>query len=211
MIGADASKSFSTAPGTAAIGRRWRMAAALAMVVWAVAPRDAVAQGFISPSVGYNFGGDTGCLSATNCEDKNWNLGVGVGALGSVVGFEFEVMYEDTFFGETESQATSLLTMMGNFMLAPKFGPVQPYGLVGVGLMKTSLETVGNLAEDDQSQIGWDIGGGLMIFFGRHVGVRGDLRYYHSFEVFDLFGFELPGGEDKLDFGRASFGMVFKF
>ena len=44
------------------------------------------AQGFVSPFIGYNFGGDSGCVEITNCEDKNLNWGVGVGALGSIFG-----------------------------------------------------------------------------------------------------------------------------
>ena len=53
-------------------------------------------------------------------------------------------------------------TVMGNFMLAPKIGPVQPYGLAGLGLIRTSVEGVGT--SDDKNQIGWDLGGGLMVF-----------------------------------------------
>jgi opacity protein-like surface antigen len=174
--------------------------------------RESAAQGFISPSVGYNFGGNAGCQSATDCEDRNWNLGIAIGALGGVAGFEFELMHDDAFFGETEDRSASVLTMMGNFLLAPKFGPIQPYGLVGMGAIKTSLEIAGDAVEEESTQVGWDIGGGLIIFFGQHVGVRGDLRYYHSFQVLDLFGLDLPfDDEEKLDFGRASAALVFKF
>jgi hypothetical protein len=174
--------------------------------------REAAAQGFISPSVGYNFGGNAGCRSATDCRDKNWNLGIGIGALGGIAGFEFELMYDDEFFGETGDQSSSVLTMMGNFMLAPKFGPIQPYGLVGMGAIKTSLEIAGDAVEEERTQFGWDIGGGLIIFFGEHVGLRGDLRYFHSFETLDLFDLNLPFDDDeRLDFGRASAAVVFKF
>ena len=73
--------------------RRFGLAAGAA--VWSmVLPCAAQAQGFISPSLGYNFGGDAGCRSATDCRDKNWNWGGSMGALGSVVGFETELTYE---------------------------------------------------------------------------------------------------------------------
>jgi len=73
--------------------RRFGLAAGAA--VWSmVLPCAAQAQGFISPSLGYNFGGDAGCRSATDCHDKNWNWGGSMGALGSVVGFETELTYE---------------------------------------------------------------------------------------------------------------------
>jgi opacity protein-like surface antigen len=102
---------------------------------------------------------------------------------------------------------------MGNFMLAPKIGPVQPYGLAGVGLIRTTVEGVAT--SNDQNQAGWDLGGGLMVFFGEHIGVRGDVRYYHSFQVLDFLNLpNLPSlglGGQKLDYGRAAAAVVFKF
>src|SRR6476620_9684941 len=86
----------------------------------------ASAQGFISPFLGYNFSGDAGCPQITNCEDKHANYGVSFGALGSVVGFEAEVARTNDSLGASSNQSTNVLTFMGNFMLAPKFGPIQP-------------------------------------------------------------------------------------
>jgi len=190
------------------IRRSWvRILAALILVGSA---RQANAQGFISPFIGYNFGGDAGCPEITNCEDKHVNYGVGFGALGSIVGFEAEIAHTSDFFGATPNQSTGVLTFMGNFMLAPKIGPIQPYGLGGIGLMRTTVESAGQ--NDDQNQIAWDIGGGLIGFFSAHVGVRGDIRYFHSFEVIDFSKFpNLPVRDTKLDFGRFSVAVVFKF
>jgi len=178
--------------------------------------RSAHAQGFISPFIGYNFGGDAGCPELLNCEDKRRDYGVSFGALGSIVGFEAEVGYTSNFFGQTSNETSNVLTFMANFMLAPKIGPVQPYGLAGVGLIRTSVEGLG--ASNDQNQAAWDVGGGLMIFFGEHIGVRGDVRYFHSFQVLDFVNVlnvpTLPTfglGGQKLDYGRASAAVVFKF
>jgi opacity protein-like surface antigen len=160
---------------------------------------------------GYNFGGDAGCPEITNCEDKAFNWGVGFGALGAVIGAELEFAYTDQFFGETPNQDSSVLTLMGNVMLAPKFGPVQPYGLAGVGLIKSSFDfTLSGITNDDNNQFGWDVGGGVMIFFSRHFGIRGDVRYYHSFQALEVIGLPFPDNA-KLDFGRAAGGVVFKF
>jgi opacity protein-like surface antigen len=168
------------------------------------------AQGFVSPFVGYNFGGDAGCPQITNCEDKRVNWGVGFGALGSVVGFEAEFGHTNDFFGATSNQSTDVLTFMGNFMLAPKFGPIQPYALTGIGLIRTSAEST--IDDESESQIGWDVGGGLMAFFTQHIGVRGDIRYFHSFQLLDLSKVPgLPISEKKLDFGRFAGAVVFKF
>jgi opacity protein-like surface antigen len=193
--------------------RRYSLAALFAVLFLFAGARPAHAQGFISPFIGYNFGGDSGCPEITNCDDKRTDYGVSFGALGSLVGIEFELGYTPNFFGETSGQTSNVLTFMGNFMLAPKIGPVQPYGLGGLGLIKTKVEGLG--ADNDQNQFGWDIGGGLMVFFGAHVGVRGDVRYFHSFQVLDFLNVAgLPAlglGGQKLDYGRAAAAIVFKF
>jgi opacity protein-like surface antigen len=174
--------------------------------------RTANAQGFVSPFIGYNFGGDAGCAQITNCEDKHANYGVSFGAVGSIVGFEAELAYTNDFFGQSPNQSSNVLTFMGNFMLAPKIGPVQPYGVAGVGLIRTSVST----SSSNQNQFGWDGGGGLMVFFSQHIGVRGEVRYYHSFQILNFLNLPpnspvLGLGGQKLDFGRVAAGVVFKF
>lgn len=182
----------------------------LVMLFALVRPPHARAQGFISPSFGYNFGGDSGCLEAFDCEDKNWNFAISAGALGGIVGFEAEWLNEPEFLGETLGESSEVMTVMGNFMLAPRISIVQPYGLVGIGLMRTTVEDV--LGENEsENQIGWNIGGGLMVFVHPNIAIKGDIRYYHSFEATDLLGIELNRDDNELDFGRAAFGVVFKF
>jgi len=188
--------------------RLWIPAMAVLAIIGSARP--ASAEGFISPFLGYNFGGDAGCPEITNCEDKHANYGVAFGALGSVVGFEAEFAHTNDFLGASSvTENTNVLTFMGDFMLAPKFGPIQPYGLAGIGLIRTSFEGGG----DDQNQAGYDLGGGSMAFFSSHVGIRGDVRYFHAFEVLDLSRFPSLNlnQETKLDFGRFSVAVVFKF
>ena len=59
-------------------------AAAIALVALMLVGRAAPvrAEGFVSPFVGYNFGGDSGCPQISNCDDKRLNAGVAIGALG---------------------------------------------------------------------------------------------------------------------------------
>jgi opacity protein-like surface antigen len=178
--------------------------------VGAVAPSAVYAQGFISPSLGYNFGGNVGCQSATDCNDKNWNWGGSIGALGSVVGFEAELTYEGEFNGDRPDRRTKVTTGMGNFMIAPKISIVQPYGLIGLGLIRTDVENKILNVSEAQNQFGWNIGGGVIIYLQRHVGLKGDIRYYHSVGSLNVLGFDVLGG-DKIDFGRVGLGMVFKF
>jgi opacity protein-like surface antigen len=194
--------------------RQVRQLLALVVLVTAfigVSAPPALAQGFISPSFGYNFKGDAGCRTATDCEDKNWSWGLALGLLGPVVGFEAELTYDDEFTGERPDESTSVLTMMGNFMVAPKISIVQPYLLGGIGLIKTDIEDRITSFSDSQNQIGWSVGGGLIVFVQQHIGLKGDIRYYHSFQALELLDVELSRDENKIDFGRASFGVVLKF
>src|SRR6185312_2319172 len=192
---------------TLIIRRPWIQVAAVLILVGTARP--ASAQGFVSPFIGYNFGGDSGCPEITNCEDKHVNWGLGFGALGGIVGFEAEVAKTSDFFGSTSNQSSDVLTFMGNFMLAPKIGPIQPYGEAGIGLIRTRVENAGE--DGDENQIGWDIGGGVIAFFNRHVGLRGDIRYFHSFQLLDTSKLpNLPINETKLNFGRFAGALVLK-
>ena len=194
----------------ASIVRKVFTTAALAAIILCGSSRAASAQAFISPFIGYNFGGDSGCPEINNCEDKTRNFGVAFGSIGSVVGAEAEFSFIDNFFGETPGQSSHVLTFMGNFMLAPKFGVIQPYGVIGVGLIQTKAEvSLGGILESNNNNFGWDIGGGIIGYFGDHVGIRGDLRYFHAFQDLEILGLELQ--DTKLDFGRLSGGVVFKF
>jgi opacity protein-like surface antigen len=187
----------------------WLVLALLSLGCFA-APADAHAQGFISPLIGFDFGGDSGCPTASDCEDKNSNIGVAFGSLGAV-GYEGELSYARNFFGETPGTSSNVLTFMNNLMIAPKIGAVRPYVLIGVGLIKTRVEfTVPSLLELDNNSFGWDFGGGLMVFFGDHIGIRGDLRKFKSFQTDDAIPF-LPFGDEKLGFNRAAAAVVFAF
>lgn len=168
------------------------------------------AQGYISPLIGYDFGGNSGCPAIDDCEDKNLNAGVAIGRMGAITGFEVELAYARNFFGEAPGLSSNVLTLMGNIMLNPDLDPFRPYVLVGLGLIRTQVElTPSGVLQTENSHFGWDIGGGLMIFFGDHVGIRGDVRYFHAFQDLDVLGFELSG--EQLDFGRAAGALVFRF
>ena len=179
--------------------------------ITAMAPASASAQGFISPFIGFNFGGDSGCITATNCEDRDSNFGVSGGKLWALGGLEVDFGYARNFFGEseTEDSETSVLTFMTNVVIGPKIGPVRPYILGGVGLIKSHVELTLGSVLDSSNNFGWDMGGGLMIMFGRHIGVRGDMRVFRTFDDVGLLGLELS--DTKLTFYRATGGVVFGF
>ena len=193
---------------TIAITRRLSVAAAMLLTL--TIPSLARADGFISPLIGFNFAGDANCPNVNGCEDKRLNFGVGLGAMNAVLGFEEEFAYARDFFGTAPGLKSSVFTLMSNVMVAPKVGPVRPYFLAGLGLIKTHVDfTTATLLSTDNNNFGWDIGGGVMITVVPHVAVRGDIRYFHSFQDMGFVGFTLSGS--KLDFGRAAAALTFTF
>jgi len=51
-------------------------------------PQAARADGFITPFIGFNFGGDSAnCISVTNCDEKRTNWGVSLGTTHGIFGF----------------------------------------------------------------------------------------------------------------------------
>ena len=111
--------------------------------------------------------------------------------------------------GELPGVDNSVLTLMTNVIVGPKIGAIRPFVLGGVGLIKSHVEFTAGSLLDSSNDFGWNIGGGVMLMFGDHVGVRGDLRRFKSFSEFDILGFGLA--DEKLSFSRASGGVVFAF
>ncbi len=168
------------------------------------------AEGFISPFAGYDFGGDTKCPQLTNCADTRLNTGVSLGVMGHVLGLEEEFAYAPDFFGVTPGLSSSVVTLMTNLMVVPKIGRVRPYVLAGVGAVKTHVAlNTASLLTTDNTAIGWDMGGGVIVSLGRHVGVRGDLRYFRGFKDIAIAGLTLTNS--TLTFGRGSLGLVLSF
>ncbi len=177
-------------------------------LVLAGVPSAARAQGYIAPFLGVNFGGDAGCPTLSDCDDKSYDMGVAIGSAGALLGFEEEFAYAKHFFGEDPAQSTSVLTLMSNLVVGPRIGIVRPYGLIGIGIIKTRVElTLSDFVESD-TNLGWNVGGGLEIS-GRHVGVRGDVRYFHGFQDVDVPF--LPDSSLALDYGRAAAALVLRF
>jgi opacity protein-like surface antigen len=178
-------------------------------VVLTLVPTPVAAQGFISPFIGFDYGGDSGCPTASNCEDKHSNLGVAGGKLGAIAGAEVEFGYARDFFGDTPGVDSSVLTLMTNVIVGPRIGVIRPFVLGGVGLIKSHVELDAGSLLDSSNNFGWNLGGGVMLMFGDHLGVRGDIRRFKSFQDISILGFDLS--EEKLTFNRASAGLVLAF
>lgn len=191
--------------------RYWSALVALSAALVAASATDARAQGFIAPLIGYDFGGDASCPQISNCQDKRMNYGVALGKMGPIFGFEEEFAYAKDFFGTSPAMNnSSVFTAMSNVMVVPRIGPVRPYLLGGMGLIKSHAEfTAVSLLTSDNNSFGWDVGGGVIALATPHVGVRGDIRYFHAFQDATIVGFIVQN--PKLDFGRASVALVLAF
>lgn len=185
------------------------VAVILAFGALALTPTPAAAQEFISPFIGFNYGGDSGCPTATNCENKHSNLGVSFGKLGAIGGGEFEFAYARNFFGDTPGVDNNVLTLFGNVIVGPKLGPIRPFVTGGLGLIKSHVELTAGSLIDSSNNFGWDLGGGLMLMFGDHFGVRGDIKRFRSFQDQSILGFDLAN--EKLSFNRATAAVVLAF
>lgn len=162
---------------------------------------------YISPFMGWHYGGDAICQTATECDDKTSDLGVVLGS-GAGVAFEEEFLYARRFFGDDPNVASSVVTAMSNIVVGPRIGFIRPYGLIGAGLIKARVKLkLEDLAEGDTG-LGWNIGGGVEVGSAR-LGLRADIRRMHSMKDLDLP--LLPVNGLKLDFSRASFGLVFRY
>ena len=57
----------------------------------------------------------------------------------------------------------------------------------------------------------WSAGGGVLIFFGTRAGIRGDVRYFRTFDDLEILGIPIAQSPGKVDFTRGSLGFVFRF
>jgi hypothetical protein len=178
-----------------------------------ITPAAALADGMIIPFFGTNFGGDTGGL-AEGVDADRFTWGASFAWMGGgVIGVEGDIGYSPDFFGKTDVGGSSVLTAMVDLLVGVPFGGqsgfgVRPYGAIGIGIVHTAGEGFDNVLDLCDNKLGWNFGGGLLIFFAKHVGMRGDLRYFRTFETVDLL--EGSGGGD-LDFTRGSAGFVVRF
>jgi opacity protein-like surface antigen len=188
-----------------------RILTALALAVIMMTPRAARAETLLTPFAGVTFGGSGESTGA---------FGVGLSWMGAgIFGFEAEVAYVPSFFDTADFDfidSDNVVTMMGNLIVGAPVGGtdgpgVRPYATIGVGLLRTNVNTIGGTFSNvSNSDFGMNVGAGLMGFFNDHVGLRGDVRYFRTLTdpEEDL---EFDVGFGDLDFWRGSLGLVFRF
>lgn len=198
--------------------RRVHAVAVICTCAFLLSAASARADGFVSPSVGVDFGGNAGSTlrgAVNNSQKVNW--GVAVGWMGAgVFGLEEDFSWAPNFFGSggTTIDKTRVVTLMTNVIAGvpvggQRGGGVRPYVSVGVGLINQQVSTptgVGNVSEND---FGFNGGAGVMGYFADHIGLRGDVRYFRSFQNTEANVVGLEVGH--FAFYRASLGVLFRF
>lgn len=181
---------------------------ALLTIFLAAAAVPARADGFLSPFVGFGFSGDSAtCPSLTNCEEKRLQWGAAIGSTSGILGFEEEIAYAPDFFGKSASGDSAMLTLMSNLMIVVPAGPIRPYAVVGLGLMRPHVKFDALSLALDQNALGYDLGAGINIFLTHGLGLRGDVRHLRTLQDVTLGVF----GNDRIDFWRGSAGLTLRF
>ena len=176
------------------------------------------ADGFVSPSVGVDFGGNAGSTlrgAVNNSQKVNWGVAVGWMSAG-VFGLEEDFSWAPNFFGSggTTIDKTRVVTLMTNVIAGvpvggQRGGGVRPYVSVGVGLINQHVSTPTGVGDISENDFGFNGGAGVMGYFADHIGLRGDVRYFRSFQNTEANVVGLEVGH--FAFYRASLGVLFRF
>jgi hypothetical protein len=173
----------------------------------------AAAQGFISPFAATTLSSPSSLGSTTKP-----GFGIALGGIGGFFGGEIEFAYYPQLLDNSANALSQnkVVTFSGNTLIGPKIGPVKVYGAFGVGDLHLNVTSASSLLIPNPQSISnnyftFNVGGGVMVLLGAHLGVRGDLRYYRA------FGFnasDIQSGTLTLshfDFWRAAGGLVVTF
>jgi opacity protein-like surface antigen len=188
------------------------------------APKSAFADWMLTPFVGWNFGGaaNTQFVDFADEFEQKANFGASLTWMGAgVIGLEVDFGYTPNFFENTTGQGdfefgdSNVTTLMGNVVIGVPIGGqhgvgFRPFGVAGLGLIKTRIGTVDDFFNVDSTDLGFNVGAGALFFFTDGFGLRGDLRYFRSLqdeELNDDFEFRLA----SFRYWRATVGATFRF
>jgi opacity protein-like surface antigen len=191
--------------------KKCAMLAALTLVL---APASARADWLFTPNVGAGFGGD-----ASGREHLSWGASIGWMGAG-VFGWEADFAFTPEFFEGDDTDAdlfdsSNVTSFMVNALVGVPVGGTtgggfRPYFSGGLGLLQSNVTGAESLFEVNNSEFGFNLGGGAMGFMTDHVGFRGDIRYYRALSDPDEDNeFDISVGD--FDFWRATGGVTFRW
>ena len=178
---------------------------AVLVILWA--PATARAEGYVNPWAGVLFGNDQA--------EGDWTWGVNGGYMGAgIIGGEASFGFAPDFYGDADDNY--VMDFMGNLIVGIPVGGtsgpgIRPFLTGGLGLIRTNIDQAG-LDPFTSNDFGFNLGAGVMGYFGDHFGLRGDVRYLRTLSgddsdgEDDLLGFDLGG----FDFWRATIGIVIR-
>src|SRR5580765_1865432 len=106
-----------------------RRTLAIGLLLMALTPAAARADGLLVPFAGVNFGGNAGETFGNGVDAKRLDWGVSFAWMGGgVFGFEGEVGYSADFYGKNDTGGTSLLSRMGNVLIVIPLGGQKGFG-----------------------------------------------------------------------------------
>jgi opacity protein-like surface antigen len=188
-------------------------------------PGIASADWILTPFIGANFSGSadvndpTTQTSFTNKFNRKLDYGLSLATMGEgAVGFELDFGYSPNFFevGSTSDNTitftndSNVTTLTGNLIVGGHRGAVRPYAVGGIGLIRTNVQDIGKFFDvNTKNDFGFDLGAGVIGFFSDNVGLRGDVRYFRSFQgsSSNATGLALS----NFHYARATLGVAFKF
>jgi opacity protein-like surface antigen len=200
--------------------RKSLIAGITVFIMTAAAPRPAAADWLFTPFIGSTFGGSANVggtvPTSKNDFERKLNWGASLSG-GGPVGFELDFSYSPNFFGVSDSGSGinflgdgNVTTLTGNLRIGASGGPVRPYVVGGAGLIRSKVDDPDLFfSKPSTSDFGMDLGGGVIGFFSDNVGIRGDLRYFRSFQKDDASAIDLSLG--SFHFWRGTVGITFKF
>jgi hypothetical protein len=181
--------------------RRLLLGFALSATTIMASATPAHADGFLSPFIGVNFGGDV--------TENSTTYGGALGFTGSKVGFEIDFGYTSEFLVDDANDIDGkLVTLMGNVLVGGRRGGFSPYFAFGGGLIRTDITVDDDLVDLDaaNNHFGGNIGAGFFAG-GRNFTIRGDVRYFRAFDFDDGLELDLGFLEDTLGFWRGTVGV----
>jgi opacity protein-like surface antigen len=78
---------------------------------------------------------------------------------------------------------TDAVSFMGNVVAPVRIQGAtrwRPYGTAGLGVIRAWLDSTVDQLDTDQNNLAFNVVGGVMYSLRKHVGLRGDLRYFRA-------------------------------
>ena len=185
--------------------RKLLLTAGIVCALAGALPSRADAQAFITPFAGVTFKGDAPA--------KQLTYGGGLTFMGKVAGFDLDLGYTPDFFNQSEDVVVvgdnNVTTLMASLVVGPGAGPVRPYGVAGVGLLRSSIGATDFFDSVSTNDFGVNAGVGVLGKIAPRVWLRGEVRYFRSLQD--------PSNDDdvdvtlgKFDFWRGTIGISFQ-